>query len=153
MSFRETDHVRVLIANERKDRLAVAAPIVADLAVTTPTSVTSISRAITSWPTVRDAYVAVAHGRVRSGPGTGIDTATASGSDGGTSSSPKSLKPTVARRLDARSGSPHSGQASRYAAARMKRSRQVGQQRRVMAGVIAGSFRAGHTRTPGRPGP
>ena len=31
MSFRETDHLRVLIANERKDRLAVVAPIVADL--------------------------------------------------------------------------------------------------------------------------
>jgi len=31
MSFRETDHLRVLIANERKDRLAVVAPVVADL--------------------------------------------------------------------------------------------------------------------------
>src|SRR5690348_5216575 len=31
MSFCETDHLRVLIANERKDRLAVVAPIVADL--------------------------------------------------------------------------------------------------------------------------
>ncbi len=31
MSFRETDHLRVLIANERKDRLGVVAPIVADL--------------------------------------------------------------------------------------------------------------------------
>jgi AmiR/NasT family two-component response regulator len=31
MSYRETDHLRVLIANERKDRLAVVAPIVADL--------------------------------------------------------------------------------------------------------------------------
>ncbi len=31
MSSRETDHLRVLIANERKDRLALVAPIVASL--------------------------------------------------------------------------------------------------------------------------
>jgi AmiR/NasT family two-component response regulator len=31
MSIRETDHLRVLIANERKDRLALVAPIVAAL--------------------------------------------------------------------------------------------------------------------------
>jgi two-component system, response regulator / RNA-binding antiterminator len=31
MSYRETDHLRVLIANERKDRLALVAPIVAEL--------------------------------------------------------------------------------------------------------------------------
>lgn len=31
MSYRETDHMRVLIANERKDRLALVAPIVASL--------------------------------------------------------------------------------------------------------------------------
>jgi len=31
MSYRETDHLRVLIANERKDRLALVAPIVAHL--------------------------------------------------------------------------------------------------------------------------
>ena len=31
MSHRETDHLRVLIANERRDRLALVAPIVADL--------------------------------------------------------------------------------------------------------------------------
>jgi AmiR/NasT family two-component response regulator len=31
MSLRETDHLRVLIANERKDRLALVAPIVASL--------------------------------------------------------------------------------------------------------------------------
>jgi response regulator NasT len=31
MSYHETDHFRVLIANERKDRLALVAPIVADL--------------------------------------------------------------------------------------------------------------------------
>ena len=31
MSHRETDHLRVLIANERKDRLALVAPIVAPL--------------------------------------------------------------------------------------------------------------------------
>ena len=31
MSERETDHLRVLIANERKDRLALVAPIVAAL--------------------------------------------------------------------------------------------------------------------------
>jgi AmiR/NasT family two-component response regulator len=31
MSHRETDHLRVLIANERKDRLALVAPIVASL--------------------------------------------------------------------------------------------------------------------------
>jgi response regulator NasT len=31
MSYRETDHLRVLIANERKDRLALVAPIVAAL--------------------------------------------------------------------------------------------------------------------------
>src|SRR4051794_11652934 len=31
MSYRETDHLRVLIANERKDRLALVAPIVARL--------------------------------------------------------------------------------------------------------------------------
>jgi AmiR/NasT family two-component response regulator len=31
MSYRETDHLRVLIANEREDRLAVVAPIVASL--------------------------------------------------------------------------------------------------------------------------
>ena len=31
MSYRDTDHLRVLIANERRDRLALVAPIVADL--------------------------------------------------------------------------------------------------------------------------
>ena len=31
MSERETEHLRVLIANERKDRLALVAPIVARL--------------------------------------------------------------------------------------------------------------------------
>ncbi len=31
MSYRETDHLRVLIANERRDRLAIVAPIVAGL--------------------------------------------------------------------------------------------------------------------------
>jgi AmiR/NasT family two-component response regulator len=31
MSYRETEHLRVLIANERKDRLALVAPIVAGL--------------------------------------------------------------------------------------------------------------------------
>jgi len=31
MSYRETDHLRVLIANERKDRLALVAPMVANL--------------------------------------------------------------------------------------------------------------------------
>ena len=31
MSYRETEHMRVLIANERKDRLALVAPIVAAL--------------------------------------------------------------------------------------------------------------------------
>jgi AmiR/NasT family two-component response regulator len=31
MSYRETEHMRVLIANERKDRLALVAPIVASL--------------------------------------------------------------------------------------------------------------------------
>src|SRR5580692_12390561 len=31
MSYRETDHLRVLIANERKDRLAIVAPIVVGL--------------------------------------------------------------------------------------------------------------------------
>jgi len=31
MSYRETEHLRVLIANERKDRLALVAPIVAQL--------------------------------------------------------------------------------------------------------------------------
>jgi len=31
MSYRETEHLRVLIANERKDRLALVAPIVAKL--------------------------------------------------------------------------------------------------------------------------
>jgi AmiR/NasT family two-component response regulator len=31
MSYRQTDHLRVLIANERKDRLALVAPIVAAL--------------------------------------------------------------------------------------------------------------------------
>ena len=31
MSYRETDHLRVLIANERKDRVALVAPIVAAL--------------------------------------------------------------------------------------------------------------------------
>ena len=31
MSYRETEHLRVLIANERKDRLALVAPIVMDL--------------------------------------------------------------------------------------------------------------------------
>jgi AmiR/NasT family two-component response regulator len=31
MSYRETDHLRVLIANERRDRLALVAPIVAGL--------------------------------------------------------------------------------------------------------------------------
>jgi AmiR/NasT family two-component response regulator len=31
MSYRETEHLRVLIANERKDRLALVAPVVANL--------------------------------------------------------------------------------------------------------------------------
>jgi hypothetical protein len=31
MSYRETEHLRVLIANERKDRLALVAPIVTAL--------------------------------------------------------------------------------------------------------------------------
>ena len=31
MSYRDTDHLRVLIANERRDRLALVAPIVASL--------------------------------------------------------------------------------------------------------------------------
>jgi hypothetical protein len=31
MSYRETEHPRVLIANERRDRLALVAPIVAAL--------------------------------------------------------------------------------------------------------------------------
>jgi hypothetical protein len=31
MSYRETEHLRVLIANERTDRLALVAPIVAAL--------------------------------------------------------------------------------------------------------------------------
>jgi hypothetical protein len=31
MSYRETKHLRVLIANERKDRLALVAPIVVGL--------------------------------------------------------------------------------------------------------------------------
>jgi hypothetical protein len=31
MSYRETEHLRVLIANERKDRLALVAPTVANL--------------------------------------------------------------------------------------------------------------------------
>jgi response regulator NasT len=31
LSHRETEHLRVLIANERKDRLALVAPIVAAL--------------------------------------------------------------------------------------------------------------------------
>ena len=31
MSYRETDHLRVLIANERKDRLALVAPTVVAL--------------------------------------------------------------------------------------------------------------------------
>jgi hypothetical protein len=31
MSYREIEHLRVLIANERKDRLALVAPIVAAL--------------------------------------------------------------------------------------------------------------------------
>src|SRR6185312_656624 len=31
MSYRETEHLRVLIANERKDRLALVAPIVVGL--------------------------------------------------------------------------------------------------------------------------
>ena len=31
MSYRDTEHLRVLIANERKDRLALVAPIVAGL--------------------------------------------------------------------------------------------------------------------------
>ena len=31
MNYRETEHLRVLIANERKDRLALVAPIVVGL--------------------------------------------------------------------------------------------------------------------------
>jgi hypothetical protein len=33
MSSRETEHLRVLIANERRDRLALVVPIVAALAM------------------------------------------------------------------------------------------------------------------------
>jgi hypothetical protein len=81
-----------------------------------------------------DAYVQVAHGRARAGSGTWIDTATACGSEWGRSSSLKSLNPTVSCRLDARGGSPQSGHAPRCAAAAgVKRSRQFGQQRWVIA--------------------
>lgn len=69
------------------------------------------------------------------------------------SSSLMILNPTVPFRLEGRGGSPQSGQAPRCAAAAgVKRSRQCGQQRRLMAEVTTGSFRAGGTRTRGRPG-
>ena len=59
----------------------------------------------------KEAEVQVGHGRARSEWEMGIDTAIASGSGWGASSSPISLNPTVSLRLDARSGLPHSRQA------------------------------------------
>jgi len=47
VSYRETDHLRVLIANERRDRLALLAPIVAALGhevIATPASTLHVRR-------------------------------------------------------------------------------------------------------------
>jgi len=83
--------------------------------------------------------VAVAHEGLASGAGDGIAIATASGTTSATSSGVKRRKPIIRSALGlGSSGSPHCGQALRYAvAARVKRSRQFGQQ----AWVMTGSFR------------
>ena len=52
----------------------------------------------------KDAHVQIAHGRARSGSGTGIDAATACGSEGETSLSRNNPNPTVPCRLEAPSG-------------------------------------------------
>ena len=94
-----------------------------------------------------DAYVLVGHDRGLSGSGIGSTLATASGSERGTSSTVKTRKPTVPSRLDGCGGSPHCGQATRYApAAGVKRSRQGGQQRWIMSVIHLDSL-------PGRSSP
>src|SRR5437588_2911747 len=101
-----------------------------------------------------NADVPVGHDRA---PGSGNAIETAVG--WGRSSGPTRRKPKVRSRLVIAWGeSPHSGQAMMYAAAAgVKRSRQRGQQRLVMAVITAGSSRGGRARTLGRlgssPGP
>ena len=64
----------------------------------------------------KDAQVYVGHDRVPAGS-TGIETATASGSSWGGSSETMSLNPTTPSAPTGCGGRPHSGQATRYAAA------------------------------------
>ena len=80
----------------------------------------------------------VGHDRAPHGSGTGSETATACGTEGGMSCGPTRRKPTTCSKLAIRSGGrPHSGHANRYAAAPgVKRSRQLGQQ----TGVITDPF-------------
>jgi hypothetical protein len=66
----------------------------------------------------KDAEVHVGHDRPPRGSGTGIKTAVASGSSCGMSARTNSLNPTTPSAPAMGSGgSPHSGQATRYAAA------------------------------------
>ena len=100
-----------------------------------------------------NADVPVGHDRAP-GSGNAIETAVGWGSSWGRSSGPTRRKPKVRSRLVIGWGeSPHSGQAVMYAAAAgVKRSRQAGQQRWVMAVITSGSSRGGRPRTLGRLG-
>lgn len=92
---------------------------------------------------VEDADVCVGHDRA-SGSGNVIEPAVAWGNSSGTSSGPTRRKPSVPSRLVIGSGErQHSGQAVMYAAtAGLKRSRQGGQQRRVMGSQLVLSGQA-----------
>jgi len=83
----------------------------------------------------KKADMPIGHDRPPPGSGIGIETATASGSGCGTSSSLNRRKPSApSRPASVWSGQPHSGQATRCAAAAgVKRSRQSGQQTWVIA--------------------
>jgi hypothetical protein len=74
----------------------------------------------------KDAQVEVGHDRSAPGSGIEIETASASGSSWGPSSRTKSLNPTTpSAPAIGCVGRPHSGQATRYAAAEGKRNRQL----------------------------
>jgi hypothetical protein len=98
--------------------------------------------------------VRVAHVPAPPGSGTGFETAIAWGSSCGRSSGPTSRKPNVrSRSAMSCGGSPHSGQAVKYApAAGVNRSRQRGQQGWVMSAIPLRSCLASRGRMPGKPG-
>jgi len=87
----------------------------------------------------KDAEMPVGHDRPPPGSGIGIETATASGSERGTSTSLNRRKPIARSRPATGCGTfPHCGQAARYAAAAgVKRSRQSGQQMWVIADPVS----------------